>query len=132
MPSGPAALKSENVSGSPLLAEYRMQRPRALISSRSGSSARRNWGRCATRAFLLYDSRRFVRNIGAWRTEMAKKTTKLRPWTKEDIRTLKTLAREKVKTSVIARKLKRTLGSTYQKAMKLGVTLGARRKKRKA
>jgi hypothetical protein len=41
-----------------------------------------------------------VRNIGAWRTEMAKKTTKLRPWTKEDIRTLKTLAREKVKTSV--------------------------------
>jgi hypothetical protein len=42
---------------------------------------------------------------------MAKKTTKLRPWTKEDVRTLKTLAREKVKTSVIARKLKRTLGS---------------------
>ena len=34
---------------------------------------------------------------------MAKKATKLRPWTKEDVRTLKTLAREKVKTSVIAR-----------------------------
>jgi hypothetical protein len=35
---------------------------------------------------------------------MAKTKRKLRPWTKEDVRTLKTLAREKVKTSVIARK----------------------------
>ena len=40
---------------------------------------------------------------------MAKKIIKLRPWTKEDIRTLKTLAREKAKTTVIARKLKRTV-----------------------
>jgi hypothetical protein len=31
------------------------------------------------------------------------KTTKLRPWTKDDVRTLKTLAREKAKTTVIAR-----------------------------
>jgi hypothetical protein len=47
---------------------------------------------------------------------MAKKATiKLRPWTKEDLRTLKTLAREKTKTSVIARKLKRSLGATYRK-----------------
>jgi hypothetical protein len=37
---------------------------------------------------------------------MAKKTTtKLRPWTKENLRTLKTLARERTKTTVIARKL---------------------------
>jgi hypothetical protein len=43
---------------------------------------------------------------------MAKKTLKLRPWTNEDIRTLKTLAREKAKTTVIARKLKRTVGAT--------------------
>jgi hypothetical protein len=63
---------------------------------------------------------------------MAKTTTKLRPWTKEDVRTLKTLAREKVKTSVIARKLKRSVGATYQKAMGLGVALGARRKKKGA
>jgi hypothetical protein len=54
---------------------------------------------------------------------MAKKTTKLRPWTKEEVRTLKTLAREKTKTSVIARKLKRSLGATYQKAGALGVAL---------
>jgi uncharacterized protein (DUF2336 family) len=61
---------------------------------------------------------------------MAKTKRKLRPWTKEDVRTLKTLAREKVKTSVIARKLKRSVDATYQRASKLGVTLGAGRKKR--
>jgi hypothetical protein len=60
---------------------------------------------------------------------MAKKATKLRPWTKEDVRTLKTLAREKVKTAAIARKLKRSLGATHQKAMRLGVKLGNARKK---
>jgi hypothetical protein len=53
---------------------------------------------------------------------MAKKTAKLRPWTKEDVRTLKTLARERVKTSVIARRLKRSVGATYQEASKLGVS----------
>jgi hypothetical protein len=58
------------------------------------------------------------------------KTTKLRPRTKEDVRTLKTLAREKTNTTAIARKLRRTLGATYQKAKGLGVTLGGGRKKR--
>jgi hypothetical protein len=60
---------------------------------------------------------------------MAKKT-KLRPWTKEDVRMLRRLAREKTKTPAIARKLKRTLGATYQQAMRLGVTLGGGRKRR--
>jgi hypothetical protein len=60
---------------------------------------------------------------------MARKATKLRPWTKEDVRSLKMLAREKTKTTVIARKLKRTVGATYQKAMGLGVTLGGGRGK---
>jgi hypothetical protein len=63
---------------------------------------------------------------------MAKKTTKLRPWTREDVRTLKTLRREKVKMSVIARKLKRSLGATSQKAMRLGVTPGAGLRKKRA
>ena len=63
---------------------------------------------------------------------MARKTTKLRPWTKEDVRTLKTLAREKVNTGVIADKLKRTLGATRQQAKRLGVRLGGGRKKRVA
>jgi hypothetical protein len=60
---------------------------------------------------------------------MAKKT-KVRPWTKDDVRTLKTLAREKTKTEAIARKLKRSVTATYQKARSLGVTLeGGRGKK---
>ena len=60
------------------------------------------------------------------------KTTKPRSWTKEDVRILKTLAREKVKTSVIARKLKRSVGATYQQASKHGVTLGTSQRKRTA
>jgi hypothetical protein len=58
---------------------------------------------------------------------MAKKSLKLRPWTKEDVRALKTLVREKTKTTVIARKLRRSVGATYQKARVLGVTLGGGR-----
>ena len=55
---------------------------------------------------------------------MAKKTTELRPWTKEDFRILKTLAREGVKAALIASKLKRTEGATRQQAFKHGVKLG--------
>jgi hypothetical protein len=40
------------------------------------------------------------------------------------------LARGKTKTTVIARTLKRTLGATKQRAMRLGVTLGGSRGKR--
>jgi hypothetical protein len=58
----------------------------------------------------------------------AKKATKIRPWTKDDVRMLKTLAREKTETTVIVRKLKRTLGATRQQAFKLGVSLGGGRK----
>jgi hypothetical protein len=57
---------------------------------------------------------------------MAKKATKRREWTKEDVRMLKTLAREGTKTTAIARKLKRTVGATYQQASKLGVSFGTR------
>jgi hypothetical protein len=55
---------------------------------------------------------------------MTKKITGSRPWTKEDIRTLKTLAREKTKASVIAHKLKRSYAATRLKASALGVSLG--------
>jgi hypothetical protein len=61
---------------------------------------------------------------------MGKKGIKLRAWTTVDVRMLKTLAREKVKTTVIARKLNRSVDATHQQAMRLGVTLGAGRKKR--
>jgi hypothetical protein len=60
---------------------------------------------------------------------MAKKT-KLRPWTKEEVRTLKTLTRQKIKTTAIARKLGRSVGATYQKAAALGVMLGGGRGKK--
>ena len=60
-------------------------------------------------------------------------TKKPRPWTKEDVRMLKTMLREKTKTSVVARKLKRTVGATRQKANALGVKLsGVSQRKRKA
>ena len=75
---------------------------------------------------------RFIRNIGAWRAEMAKKTAKRREWTKEDVRMLKTLARAKVKTTVIARKLKRSVGATRNKAFHLGISFKAPRTKKGA
>jgi hypothetical protein len=62
---------------------------------------------------------------------MAKKTKKLRPWTKDDVQMLKTLVREKTKTSMVARRLKRTVRATQQKAIALGVKLvGAAQRKR--
>jgi hypothetical protein len=64
---------------------------------------------------------------------MATKTKKPRPWTKDDVQMLKTLVHEKTKTSVVARKLKRTVRATQQKASVLGVKLaGAPQRKRKA
>jgi hypothetical protein len=59
----------------------------------------------------------------------AKKVVKLRAWTKDDVRMLKSLAREGTKTTMIARKLKRTEGATRQQAHKLGVSLGGGRAK---
>ncbi len=63
---------------------------------------------------------------------MAKAMKKPRPWTKEDVRMLKALVREKTKTSAIARKLKRTYGATRQKATALGVKLAGSRRKARA
>jgi hypothetical protein len=52
--------------------------------------------------------------------EMAKKITRIRPWTKEEARMLKSLAREKTKTTVIARKLKRSVDAMYGLVSKWG------------
>jgi hypothetical protein len=73
---------------------------------------------------LDYDGRRFVSEIGAGGTTMAKKITRSRPWTKDELRMLKTLAREQTKTTVIARKLKRSVAAVYLRASKLCVMLG--------
>ena len=61
-------------------------------------------------------------NIGVF---MAKKT-KVRAWTKDDVRELKTLARQKMPVAKIAKSLKRTLRATQQKAYSIGVSLNSR------
>ena len=44
------------------------------------------------------------------------KTVKRREWTKDDVRELKSLARQKTPVAKIAKSLKRTPGATQQKA----------------
>ena len=61
-------------------------------------------------------------NVGA---NMAKKV-KRREWTKDDVRELKTLARQKMPVAKIAKSLKRTLRATQQKAYSIGVSLDSR------
>ena len=46
-----------------------------------------------------------------------KKATKRRAWSATDVRTLKTLARERTLAGNIAKKLKRTEGATRQKSI---------------
>jgi hypothetical protein len=62
---------------------------------------------------------------------MAKKVKRTRPWTKEEVRMLKVLAREKTKTPVIARKLKRSVAAVYLRASKLAVALGGGRRRKR-
>ena len=57
---------------------------------------------------------------------MAKKSVKRREWTKEHVRELKTLARQKTPAAKIARALKRTEGATRQKAFNLGISVDSR------
>ena len=55
---------------------------------------------------------RLIRRDSHMESEMAKKVTRSRPWTKEELRMLKTLTREKTRM-VIARKLKRSIDAMY-------------------
>ena len=59
----------------------------------------------------------------------AKKTPERRPWSKEDIRLLKSAARKEPATK-IAKALKRTEGATRQKAKSERISLSMTRKKR--
>jgi hypothetical protein len=52
-----------------------------------------------------------------------KKTAVRREWTKDDVRTLKALAKQKVGVAKIAKALKRTPGATAAKAHTIGVSL---------
>jgi hypothetical protein len=55
-----------------------------------------------------------------------KKKIVRRAWSKEDIRTLKTLAKDKQGVTKIAKALKRTPGATSVMAAKRGVSLDTR------
>ena len=55
-----------------------------------------------------------------------KKKVVRRAWSKEDIRTLKTIAKDKKGAAKIAKALKRTVGATTVMAAKLGVSLSTR------
>lgn len=55
------------------------------------------------------------------------KSIKRRAWTKDDLRVLKSLAKQKNPAPVIARKLKRTVPSVRTKAVLLGMSLDSRR-----
>ncbi len=57
---------------------------------------------------------------------MAKKASKRREWTKDDVRSLKSMAKSKTPAGKIAKSLKRTVGATRQKAFSLGVSLDSR------
>jgi len=57
---------------------------------------------------------------------MAKKPSKRREWTTQDVKELKTLARQKTPAPKIAKTLKRSTGATRQKAFSLGVSLDSR------
>jgi hypothetical protein len=63
----------------------------------------------------------------AKKAKTVKKTkSKRREWTKDDVRQLKSLAKQKMGVTRIARTLKRTPGATTVKAHILGVSLSMR------
>ena len=57
---------------------------------------------------------------------MAKKPSKRREWTKDEIRELKTMAKSKTPAAKIAKSLKRSVGATRQKAFSMRVSLDSR------
>lgn len=58
--------------------------------------------------------------------EIVKALSKKRSWTSGDVKTLKSLAKQRTKAGKIAKTLKRTEGATRQKAFSLGISLDAR------
>ncbi|MGY4313115.1 hypothetical protein [Bradyrhizobium sp. JR3.5] len=57
---------------------------------------------------------------------MAKKKKTVRRWTKDDVKTLKSLAKQKAGVTKIAKTLKRTRAATMVKASLLSVSLDTR------
>jgi hypothetical protein len=59
-------------------------------------------------------------------SKLAKKKKVVRLWTKEDVRTLKSMAKDKQGVKKIAKALKRTPGATAVMAAKRGISLSMR------
>ena len=63
---------------------------------------------------------------------MAKKKSRVvRAWSKEDVKTLRTLAKARLSGPQVAKKLRRTRGAVAQKAMALGVRFRSINRKRR-
>ncbi len=67
------------------------------------------------------------RKGGSVAKSVAKKVVKRREWTKEDVRLLKGMAKQRMPAAKVAKSLKRTEGATRQKAFQLGVSMDTRR-----
>lgn len=61
----------------------------------------------------------------------AKRNATRREWTKQDLRDLKSLARERTPARSIGRKLRRSEGAVRQKAYAVGISLSLRRRSTK-
>lgn len=63
---------------------------------------------------------------------MAKKKRRvIRPWSNEDVKNLRALAKARLSGPVVAKKLHRTPGAVAQKAMALGVRFRSINRKRR-
>jgi hypothetical protein len=63
---------------------------------------------------------------------MAKKKRRvIRPWSNEDVKTLRALAKARLSAPQVAKKLRRTRGAVAQKAMVLGVRFRSIKRKRR-
>jgi len=60
-------------------------------------------------------------------TKKAPKKSVRRPFTKDDVKTLRTHSKARTPVTKIAKQMKRTEGSLRQKALKLGIGLGHQR-----
>jgi hypothetical protein len=74
----------------------------------------------ALQNYLYVIEGRFIKT-GAKMAKIVRRT-----WSKEDVRTLKTMAKSKSGANKISKALKRTIGATMVKASKLGVSLDTR------
>jgi hypothetical protein len=62
---------------------------------------------------------------------MAKKKRVVRPWSTEDLKSLRALAKARLSGPQVAKKLRRTRSAVAQKAMALGVTFRSINRKRR-